>query len=175
MRKKIYLIAAILLQCAIIAAVPVPKLITRLTGKTITIKTAPVDPYDFLSGYHVILSYEISQFNEPTPPEQRMYPRGGQIVYNVLIKGEDDVWKSQSLHQSFPKDISEGAIVIKGKWKGGRIEYGIEKFFIPEEKRQDIERDLRQNQRQALADIRVDRFGNAALVRLRVDDRVYEY
>ena len=175
MRKKAYLIAAILFQCAIIAAVPAPKLFTRLTGQTITIKTAPVDPYDFLSGYHVILSFEISQLADPISPEQRMYYYQNQNLYNVLTKDENSTWNSQFLHESFPKDIPDGAIVIKGKWKGGRIEYGIEKFFIPEEKRQDIERDLRQNQRQALADIRVDRFGNAALIRLRVDDRVYEY
>ena len=175
MRKKGYLIAAILFQCAIIAAVPVPKLFTRLTGQTIAIKTAPVDPYDFLSGYHVILSFEISQLADLISPEQRMYYNQNQILYNVLTKDENSTWNSQSVHESFPKDIPEGAIVIKGKWKHSRIEYGIEKFFIPEEKRQDIEGDLRQNQRQALADIRVDRFGNAALVRLQVDDRVYEY
>ena len=174
MRKKYCLIAAIVLQCAIIAAVPAPKLFARLTGKTITIKTAPVDPYDFLSGYHMILNYEISRL-DPNLAAQGIYHRNNQTLYSVLVKGEDYVWHSQSVHTSFPEDVPDGAVVIKGKWQRGRIQYGIEKFFIPEENRGDIESDFRNNRRQALIDIKVDRFGNAALVRLRVDDRVYEY
>ncbi len=180
MRKKTYLIAAIIFQCAIIAAVPSPKLFTRLTGKTITIKTAPVDPYDFMSGYHVILSFEISQLPEPAIPTQRIYPHGNQVLYNVLIEGEDGIWHSQGVHESFPENIPDGGLVIKGKWRGRGIEYGIEKFFIPEKGRQGIESDLRGsnqpgNQQPALADIQVDRFGNAALLRLKIEDRVYEY
>lgn len=176
MRKKIYLILAVLLQCAFIAAVPLPKLFARLTGQEITIKTAPVDPYDFLSGYHVILSFDISQVpSEPSTHQLMFRYAENQVLYNVLIKGEDGVWQSQSIHTQYPKGIPDGAAVIKGKMNGWRIEYGIEKFFIPEEYRQDIERDLRQNQRQALVDIKVDRFGNAALLRLRIEDRVYEF
>jgi len=172
MRKKYYLILAVILQCAIIAAVPAPKLFARLTGREITIKTAPVDPYDFLSGYHVILNYEISS----SDLSAGLQPHENQILYNVLVKGEDDIWHSHSIHTSYPEDVPADAVVMKGKWQGWRrIQYGIEKFFIPEEHRQDIERDLRQNQRQALVDIKVDRFGNAALLRLRVDDRAYEY
>lgn len=103
MRKKIYLILAILLQCAIIAAVPLPKLFARLTGQTITIKTAPVDPYDFLSGYHVILSYEISQPpSESTESETvnrpDFYYSNNQTLYNVLEMDDDGVWRSLSIH-----------------------------------------------------------------------------
>ena len=174
MCKKIHLLTAIVFQCLIIAAVPAPKLFTRLTGKTITIKTAPVDPYDFMSGYHVVLSFEISR-PSGTDSQVAMHSREDQIAYTVLVKGDDNVWKSKSVSNSFPEDIPDDAVVIKGKWKGSRIQYGIEKFFIPEEERREIERDLSRNRRQALADIRVDRFGNAALLCLRIEDRVYEY
>ena len=173
MRKKYYLIVAILLQCAIIAAVPAPKLFARLTGQTITIQTAPVDPYDFLSGYHMILNYEISRI--PVASQQSIHPRNNQTLYTIVVKDENDVWRSRSVHTSWPDNLPSKAVVIKGKWQRGRIRYGIEKFFIPEKGRQDIEHDFRENRNQALIDIKVDRFGNAALLRLRVDDRVYEY
>lgn len=173
MRKKSYLILAIVFQCAIIAAVPGPKLFTQLTGKTVTIKTVPVDPYDFMSGYHVILRYEISQPRSLEFTASRHQKHS--TLYNILIEDENGVWNSQAIHSTYPEDIPDGAVVIKGKYQHGRIEYGLGKFFIPEENRQEIEHDLRMNQRQALVDIKVDRFGNAALLRLRIDDRVYDY
>ena len=64
---------------------------------------------------------------------------------------------------------------VKGKKTYRGIEYGIESYFIPEENRSVIEKDLRKNRRQAKAQIKVDKYGNAALVRLMIDDRVYEY
>ena len=70
MSKKITFFAlALAAQTAILAAVPAKQIYTRLTGTLITIETAPVDPYSFLSGYHVILSYKIS-----TPPGVDKFP-----------------------------------------------------------------------------------------------------
>ena len=50
----------LLLQIGLIAAVPAPAVYTFITGKTVVLQTAPVDPYDFLRGYYQVLSYDIS-------------------------------------------------------------------------------------------------------------------
>lgn len=169
-KRSIFFIVAVLLQAVIIAAVPAKQIHARATGKLITIKTAPVDPYDFLSGYHVVLSYEISR------PEGFDLPRWRNTdVYVVLKEGADGVWSAESMRYKWPEDIAEGCIVIKGKKTYRGIEYGIESYFIPEENRSVIEKDLRKNRRQAKAQIKVDKYGNAALIRLMIDDRVYEY
>ncbi len=60
-KKIVYFILALTVQAAILAAVPAKQIYTRLTGKTIFIKTAPVDPYSLLSGYYVVLNYEIAR------------------------------------------------------------------------------------------------------------------
>ncbi|MEO9124284.1 MAG: GDYXXLXY domain-containing protein, partial [Microcoleus sp.] len=50
----------LLLQIGLITAVPATAVYTLVTGKTVVLQTAPVDPYDFLRGYYQVLSYDIS-------------------------------------------------------------------------------------------------------------------
>ncbi len=170
MTKKITFFAiALLLQLLILAAVPARQIHARLTGKLVTIKTAPVDPYDFLSGYHVILRYEIS-----TPPKitNNRYPH---TVYVILEPDSDRIYEATSTHPKMPDDIPDEAVVIKGTGQRSRVKYGIENYFIPEKNREVIEKDLRRNRRQAKAQIKIDKFGNPALIRLIIDDKTYEY
>lgn len=172
-RKLIYFVLAVLVQVIILAAIPAKQVSAKLTGKLITIKTAPVDPYDFLSGYHVVLSYEIS--SPPGLEELKREHRKNFPVYVVLKEGDDNIWYAKSIHKTWPKDIPEGCVIIKGKCTYSRIRYGIESYFIPEKHRREIEEDLRKNARQAKAQVKVDKFGNAALIRLLVDSKIYEY
>ncbi|WP_017715061.1 GDYXXLXY domain-containing protein [Kamptonema formosum] len=53
----------LLFQTVLIAAVPAPAFYTYVTGKTVTLQTAPVDPYDLLRGYSQTLGYDISTQN----------------------------------------------------------------------------------------------------------------
>jgi uncharacterized membrane-anchored protein len=172
-RKLIYFVLAVLVQVIILTAIPAKQVSAKLAGKLITIKTAPVDPYDFLSGYHVVLNYEIS--SPPGLGELKQEHRKNFPVYVVLKEGSDSIWYAESIHKTWPKDIPDGCIIIKGKWTYSRINYGIESYFIPEKHRREIEEDLRRNARQAKAQVKIDRFGNAALIRLLVDNKVYEY
>ncbi len=175
MNKKIVcFILALTVQAAILAAVPAKQIYTRLTGKTIFIKTAPVDPYSLLSGYYVILNYEIAR-----PPGwsdiQRDYKKG-QPAYVVLKQNADETWSAESVHDRRPEDIPADRIVIKGRrqrWRG--IAYGVESYYIPEKSRQQIEQDLRENAGKARAEIKVDHLGNATLIKLHIEDRTYEY
>ena len=172
-RKLIYFVLAVLVQVIILAAIPAKQVSAKLTGKLITIKTAPVDPYDFLSGYHVVLSYEISR---PLGLEKlKRENRKNFPVYVVLKEGTDSIWYAESIHETWPQEPPDGCVIIKGKCTHSRVRYGIESYFIPEKHRRDIEEDLRRNARQAKAQVKVDRFGNAALIRLLVDNKVYEY
>jgi uncharacterized membrane-anchored protein len=173
MSKKITFFAlALVAQTAILAAVPAKKIHARLTGTLITLKTAPVDPYSFLSGYHETLRYEIT-----TPPGLEEFPHRnrGTEVYVLLEPDENNIYNARSVHESLPEDVPPNGLFIKGKLDGPEVKYGIESYFIPEKNRSLIEKDLRDNQRQATAQIKVDKYGNACLIRLLVEDRIYEY
>jgi uncharacterized membrane-anchored protein len=143
MRKRpLLFVSAVLVQVLIAAAVPARRIYTRLTGTTIMIRTAPVDPYDFLSGYHVVLSYEISSVSGGDSID---YKTGAGTVYVVLQKDPEGVWNRTSIALQPPKDLPEGAVFMKGRLSGSRIVYGIEHYYIPEEKRGQIETALQTN------------------------------
>lgn len=168
-RRLSWFIVAVAVQALILAAVPARQIYTRQTGTTVILKTAPRDPYDILSGYYVTLTYEIAR------PKIRRYRTESKHAWVVLKEGADEIWHADSAHDSRPESIPDGCVVIKGRKKGGRIVYGIESYFIPENARDTVERDLRQHRGQARVEVKIDSFGHAALIRLLIEDRVYEY
>jgi uncharacterized membrane-anchored protein len=167
--------AAVALQLVVLAAVPAPQVYTRLTGRTVILKTAPVDPYDVMSGYYVTLSYEVSNLSRISGGEAFLKKAAVSTVYVVLREGADGVWAAESVHNSWP-DVSADRVVLKGRQlQWNFIDYGIDRFYIPETDREAVEKDLRANRDGARVEVKVDSFGRAALVRLRVGDRVYDY
>ena len=192
-KRLSWFFGAVALQVLVVAGVPAPKAYTMLTGRTILLKTAPVDPYSIMSGYYVTLGYDISRL-EKTPGWSDTEEEN-ETVYVVLKEGEDGCWHAESVHDRWPAVPQEG-MVIKGRRHWGGVTYGIESYYVPETARQTIEKDLRANQsrgrvenghwvelteaeRQALdpirVEVKVDRFGHAAVVRLLIGDRVYDY
>jgi uncharacterized membrane-anchored protein len=170
-RSTLFFVVAVVIQALILAGVPARKLYTRAAGQSIVLKVAPVDPYTSLSGYYVMLSYEISRPESfPNAPE----PQAGETVFAVVEKGEDGLWHPVALEKTLPDNLSADRVALRGRMRGRRIIYGIEEFYIPEEKRGVIDDDLRQHPDQAQVEVKVDRQGNAALERLRIEDRVYE-
>ena len=172
-KRGLYFFLAVILQAGILAAVPARQIHARMTGKLITIKTSPVDPYNFLSGYHVILGFDIS--TPPKTEKTQIQIAGSVPVFVVLRERPDKVWEIDSVHNEWPKDVPSDKIVIRGKTDYNRIRYGIEHFYIPEIDRSQIEKDFRENRTESYAQVKVDRYGNAALVGLKIRDKLYEY
>ena len=80
----------LLLQIGLIAAVPATAVYTFMTGKTVVLQTAPVDPYDLLRGYYQVLSYDISDRTnlEKLPgwkdlPGKKHLVRPGLLVHKI--------------------------------------------------------------------------------------------
>lgn len=162
---------AILLQTLILVGVPAKKIYTRSNGRDVVLKVAPVDPYSILSGYYVILGYDIGNpesFAEDVKLEE------GASVYTIVEQQPDGVWKPVKIEKELPKNLPPNHIALRGKWNGWQVAYGIEEFYIPETKRQQIADDLTKNRSEARVDVKVDSDGNAALIRLRIQDRIYE-
>jgi uncharacterized membrane-anchored protein len=171
-RHALYFVLAVAAQFLILAAVPAQKIYTRATGRSVMLKIRPVDPYNVLSGYYVTLNYEIAN---PASFADSGVATGGDQAYAVLEMQADGVWRPVSLSKSYPANLPENRIAIRGRYSYSHIEYGIEEFFIPEDKRAEIEQGLWKNRDQARVEVKVDSEGNAALVRLLIGDRVYDY
>jgi uncharacterized membrane-anchored protein len=166
--------AAVLLQLVILAAVPYSKMHTRKTGVTVILKTAPIDPYSVMSGYYVTLTYEISRLSDA----MRSRLIENKDCYVVLEQDPNDpygFWNAVSVSMSFPATLAPGQVVIKGRYEGWTVTYGIERYYIPEDKRQTLEQAIRKNRDATRIEVKVDAKGNAALSRLLIGNEVYDY
>jgi uncharacterized membrane-anchored protein len=171
-KTTLLFLIAVVVQLAIVALVPAKQIYARMTGRLITLKIAPIDPYNILSGHYMTLGYDISRL----PQNDKTYERLREIpVYVVLKKDPNQLWVMDSIHKQWPTDVSPDKIVIRGRASYGRIEYGIESYFVPEDKRRQIADNFRRNRDNSYAQVKADRFGNAALIRLLLGDNTYEY
>jgi len=172
-KRTVAIILAVMVQLVILAIVPAQKIIPRIIGRTIVLQVRPVDPYSIMSGYYATLGYDIDR---PTGTEEVFGEVHGKTTFFVVLKaGPDDVWLAKSVHPDRPTVLEPDEVVIRGKVDGWRVTYGIERFYIPEAKRDEIDKALRENASDAKAEVAVDRFGNAALLRLRINDKVYSH
>jgi uncharacterized membrane-anchored protein len=170
-RKALIFAAAVAAQVLILAAMPLSKAYTRATGRTVVLKVAPVDPYTILSGYYVRLGYEV---NSPAGLAENRDLTEGRTVYTVIEQQPDGIWRAVRMSAVPPASLPPNQVFLRGRQTYSRVEYGIEEFYIPEDKRGVIENDLRENASQARVEVKVDSRGNAALVRLLIGNRVYE-
>ena len=168
-RRLILFAAAVAVQVVILVLVPARKAMTRATGRTVLLKVEPVDPYSVLSGYHVVLGFEISR-----PSQDFRAPESGEPACTVIEQGADGVWHPVAWAATRAGDLPEDRLAICGKSQGWRIEYGIEDFFVPEARREEIADALRKSNGDARAEVKVDDEGRAALVRLIIAGVSYE-
>lgn len=161
--QTILFLIALTIQIFIVASVPLKQLRVKQTGKTVLIKTAPYDPYDFLSGYYMRLNFEISNADNFGQTDLDIEEQREKTVYSIIQKGENDIWHPLRITVDKPEELGADAIFIKGKLRYGRIKYGIEKFYIPETERETMADKLRQNSDDTLVKIKIDRKGNPVL------------
>lgn len=128
-------------------------------GKTVLLKTIPVDPRDILMGDYVILNYEISRV-----PGKKFYGRD-MDVYVSLKTDKDNIASIDRIStRKIKSDIVLKAHVGKCDtiiplWKNGTcLKYGIESYYVKEGEGQKLEKDLEKG---ALVEVNIDRFQNA--------------
>jgi len=175
------------IQLALIAAMVIDRAGVLRDGKEITLQTRPVDPRDFLRGDYVILSYDISQI-----PADKLEKQGAQeakdgtkdrdpLVFVKLALQPDGFHKAVSAHFE-PVPVSGNEVLIRGRITNLRyctscptyfVNYGLEKFFVPEGEGRELENARNQNKVTVVA--AVTSSGRAAIKRLLLDGKpVYD-
>jgi uncharacterized membrane-anchored protein len=126
-------------------------------GREITLKVEPIDPRDLLRGDYVRLSYDIS--NIPTslvanmPPEPERLPSSD--IYVRMKQKPDGNWHPLSAVLDKPPEIPLGADEIEvhgtlgSDWNPGsagslRVNYGLERYYVPEGAGKPIEDRMRE-------------------------------
>jgi uncharacterized membrane-anchored protein len=151
-------------------------------GKNILLLTKPVDPRDLMRGDYVHLGYEISTVpsNKVTgkrPPEGK-----SAAIYVTIRAGPDGLWHLDRASWQRPRGLKEGETMLAGRTRspfhpraGGRltVEYGIERYYIPEGAGRRIEDAQRAKRLEAV--VAVSRDGRAQIRALREDGTaIYE-
>ncbi|MEP0799510.1 GDYXXLXY domain-containing protein [Funiculus sociatus] len=198
----------LLFQTSVILAAPAVPFYTVMTGKSIVLQTVPVDPYDFLRGYSQTLSYDISSLdtlrrlpgwkqllkqqvggksiNVPPPAPSSEYLVSGTRFYVILEapasnkSSSPKPWKPVRVSSDRPAYLPDNQIALKGKSTGNSIEYGLETYYMPENRRDEINNDISQarggKQRQPIVmEVKVDTLGRAVPISFWVSDRNYRF
>lgn len=152
----------LLFQTALILAVPAQAIYTQLTGKTVILQTVPVDPYELLRGYSQTLRYDISnqeslsklsgwqELPKQQPQKSKLnFVEPGTRFYVILAepvslpKSElPQAWKPVAVSLRQPAKLPANQVALKGLAKAGAIQYGLETYYIPEDQREQINREL---------------------------------
>ncbi len=181
----------LLIQLALILSVPAQAVYTYVTGKTVILQTRPVDPYDFLRGYYQTLNYEISDIetlkNLPGWQEiagENDYLASKTIVYVTLEqpKTESDLtaplaWKPIKISLEKPENLTENQIALRGESQGWNVKYGVERYYMPENQREQINQNISETQQSEpeafVVEVKVNQNGKAIPMSLWVRDRNY--
>ena len=146
-------------QAALILTIPAQSLHTQLTGRTVILKTAPVDPYDLLRGYSVTLSYDISQMSTL----QRL-PGWAEFEKQARMNSDVDVasssfylvlqapksadaqppqhWQAIRISRDRPTNLAENQVSLRGQISNNTAQYGLESYYIPEDRRNEINQNI---------------------------------
>ncbi len=180
----------LLIQAGLLFAIPAQSAYTYLTGKTVILQTVPVDPYSLLTGYYQILRYDISTRNTLEKlPDSKEILEYGKSFYVILQeeKSTDEkipkAWKPVRLSKTLPPSLPDNQVALKGEYRGGSIKYGLEQYNIPEDQRNQINKNISQASRSAtqrdkqpiVVEIKVDSQGKAVPISLWVKERNYRF
>jgi uncharacterized membrane-anchored protein len=121
-----WLIAVISLQVLILCGIVGTKERLLRTGQTVKLELVPIDPRSLMQGDYVRLNYRIS-----SPPPGTI-PDGRYRVKLVLSKDENGVHQFTSLYKAGTTLEPEDALITGWVRSGGRLVFGIENFFVPE-------------------------------------------
>ena len=182
-------ILAIAVQVAIVLAIPLPKAITIATGNTIYLSTRPIDPYDLLRGRYVTLDYEAESLPVletlpgylSRPKLEELYGQTPPRIYLVMEPSATAevvaAWQPVRVAYGLAPELEEGQLLLGGRlvnrWHNFEVDLGLGRYFIPEAIGDELETDIREHREATLAEVKVDRRGNAAIVGVWVEDRQY--
>jgi uncharacterized membrane-anchored protein len=145
-------IGAAALQLLVLAYMAGERELILLTGRTIYLRTAPIDPQDAFRGDYVRLDYEISHAASnqvrggwQAPPAETAPVKERRIYAALKMQGD-----LAELTYVSDRKPAAADVTLRGKVSGQRgpgrldIQYGLEAYFLEQGKGLDLERGRRE-------------------------------
>ncbi len=169
---------ALLLQVGLVGLVPARKALTLTIGTPIFLQIAPRDPYDLWRGRYVTLSYAVAQLSalKKLPGWSPEFAKPGILYLRLAPVGGDPAraWQATGISRDRPRDLQPGEVALQGWFDGWQLKLGIEEFFVPEALGEALAEAIHRNPEALRAEVKVDPWGQAALVSLWEGERRYE-
>ena len=190
----------LLIQTVLITSVPLQAAIAMVMGKTVVLRTVPVDPYDPFRGYYTTLRYDISQrgilstlsgweaIKSDLEPNAAMELLESGNPFFVLLEAPQNAdpatsplpWKPIAVTRQRPRKLLSNQIALKGTYRRDRIVYGLERYYLPEAERIDLENRIREaqtaeNPPRLMVEVRIGPLGNAVPIALWLQDQRIEF
>jgi uncharacterized membrane-anchored protein len=169
--------AAAVIQVALISLMVFDRMQILRQGTEVKLQTRAVDPRDLLRGDYVTLNYDISSV---PVGEARDLPRQ-RTVFVKLAPKADGFYEAVSAYRE-PVPVTGSEILMRGRITGScfgencekvRVNYGIEKYFVPQGEGREIESARNQGKVSIVA--AVTPAGRTAIKRLLIDGKpVYD-
>ena len=134
-RRHRLVLLAVAAQVLFLLGVAAAGYATTAWGRTITLRTTPVDPRDLLYGDYVRLNYTISQLPSRLWRETDHEARANEPVY-VVLQPVADAYEATGVYAEKPT-VEPRQVILRGwitnSWRHGlRIRYGLERYYVPE-------------------------------------------
>jgi len=171
--------AVALLQSGILYAMVEQRASILRNGADITLLTEPVDPRDFLRGDYVTLGYGISSIAADRISGTLPVASGHADIYVTVKQGDDGAWAFAGASWQKRDDLPEGEVELRGQTRSfvnsplyGQVgvNYGIERYYVPEGQGKAIEDQQRERKIEAV--IAVSDAGEAQIRALKDDGKV---
>ena len=146
-------VAASLLSFALVPLAVADPLSARLTGEEYLLDVEPIDPIDPFRGAYVALGYP----GLPNGRELSERREHGDVAYVPLTR-DGGVWTGLPPVPERP----ESGPFLRCKDEQWQLRCGIESWFLPQDEAYEMERAV--DAGRAVARVRIDSRGNAALV-----------
>ncbi|WP_193315397.1 GDYXXLXY domain-containing protein [Nostocoides sp. F2B08] len=153
-RGWLILVGVLVVQLVLTLVAVLPQLSPRVSGTEVALRVGPVDPIDPFRGAYVDLDYP----DLPDPQFEASGPEERGTAY-VALRQEGDVWVGGEVQRNEPDGL-----FLRCDDSGWRLECGIESWFVGQSEAVDLEESVLDQD--AIATVRVDRWGNAAIVDL---------
>ena len=144
-RKWLYL--AIAFQLIALAWIAAKREWVVMTGETVYLRTAPIDPRDIFRGDYVRLDYQASTFSLPEMRDglAEKEAKRGDVVYVPLELGARDLVKPRFVTDIEPESPPYLRGFVRHQWRGRKdrstlqVKYGLEQYFVEQGKGLQIE------------------------------------
>lgn len=198
-------IVPLIIQTGLILAVPTQAVYTNVAGRNVVLQTVSFNPYDLQQGNSMRMRYDISRVEtlRRLPGWNQVVRRNrgsnrnnilepGTTLYVVMQEqrfarsGVPRAWRAVRVFDNLPNSLAANQIPLRGTYQNRVVDYGIETYYVPEEQRQQMNRDMSrwvsrrnnrrgQQQQSAVVEVRVDPQGQAVPVSMWVQNRNYRF